>query len=412
MSGVLVENVLASISDWYSRNLSVETKKGKTQKAREGWYPSVAPIGYLNRDGKIVVDEETAPLIREAFELYASGSYTLVQLRDTLALRGLRGQRNGKPLALSRIATMLGNPFYAGRFVYAGVEYEGKHPAMISPDVVVKVRETLASHNKAGTRERKHEHELKGTLYWACGRRLCLTIAKGRFPYFFCLEKCGQPYASAETIERQVLDAYASLVLPDDTLAEIEEELAEEARNRDSHRARLSKNLGRRMDRLDSERDKLMRAYYAEAVPVELLKREQDRITEERASIEAELATLEQRLADAEDVVRLAVSLARNCRDAYLRSAPELRQEWNRAVFRRIVVQDGRVARIELAEPFASLFSHGSNKGGQRRRTGIEPACQLSPVHRFEGMSGSVAAFRPVTSAFVFRRRPRTCKDL
>lgn len=44
-----------------------------------GWYPSVAPVGYLNRDKIIEQDVTRVPLIREAFTLYASGSYTLKQ---------------------------------------------------------------------------------------------------------------------------------------------------------------------------------------------------------------------------------------------------------------------------------------------------------------------------------------------
>src|SRR6266545_4175448 len=40
------------------------------------------------------------------------------------------------------------------------------------------------------------------------------------------------------------------------------------------------------------------------------------------------------------------------------------------------------------------------------------PPASFRPPTDFEGMSGLLAAFRPVTRAFVFRRRPRTCKDL
>lgn len=32
----------------YIDNLSEETKKGMLQKANEGYYPSFAPLGYLN----------------------------------------------------------------------------------------------------------------------------------------------------------------------------------------------------------------------------------------------------------------------------------------------------------------------------------------------------------------------------
>jgi site-specific DNA recombinase len=47
-SGRLVEGILASINEFYSANLSQEIRKGQKQKAREGGWPTVAPLGYRN----------------------------------------------------------------------------------------------------------------------------------------------------------------------------------------------------------------------------------------------------------------------------------------------------------------------------------------------------------------------------
>ncbi len=93
--------------------------------------------------------------------------------------------------------------------------------------------------------------------------------------------------------------------------------------------------------------------------------------------------TLTERLAETAEVVRLALSLARDCGDAYRNSPPDLRQLWHEAVFERIVVKGRRVARITYREPFASLLSGGFVSTRSRRRTGIEPAWELSPPHRF-----------------------------
>jgi site-specific DNA recombinase len=57
----------------YIDNLSEETRKGMTEKAAQGFWPSNAPLGYRNvtrEDGRkiIVPDAETAPIIRKMFE--------------------------------------------------------------------------------------------------------------------------------------------------------------------------------------------------------------------------------------------------------------------------------------------------------------------------------------------------------
>ena len=66
----------------YSQNLGEETVKGMPEKARAGIYPSCAPVGYRNADGPngkrmIVPDPDTAPVITELFERFATGQYSL-----------------------------------------------------------------------------------------------------------------------------------------------------------------------------------------------------------------------------------------------------------------------------------------------------------------------------------------------
>src|ERR1700720_1527291 len=66
-------------------NLSEEVRKGMTEKAEQGIWPSRAPLGYLNAklpSGKkgIVLDENRAKLVRRLFEMYATGNFSLKQL--------------------------------------------------------------------------------------------------------------------------------------------------------------------------------------------------------------------------------------------------------------------------------------------------------------------------------------------
>ena len=63
-----------------------------TQKAKMGGWPGRAPIGYVNvrerfgaRDvAKVDFDPERAMLVREAFRLYATGEYSILELQATM----------------------------------------------------------------------------------------------------------------------------------------------------------------------------------------------------------------------------------------------------------------------------------------------------------------------------------------
>jgi site-specific DNA recombinase len=79
-SGLLLHGIMASISEFYSRNLATEVIKGTTQKAKNGGTPGRALTGYLNvrkfengREARTIeVDPERGPLMAWAFDAYAT----------------------------------------------------------------------------------------------------------------------------------------------------------------------------------------------------------------------------------------------------------------------------------------------------------------------------------------------------
>ena len=92
------------------------------------------------------------------------------------------GRRRGAPVSVSKLAELLTNPFYVGVVQWGGVRYQGQHKALIPGSLFDRVQETLRARDIAGVRQRKHEHYLKGPLHCGeCGRRLSLTLAKGKY---------------------------------------------------------------------------------------------------------------------------------------------------------------------------------------------------------------------------------------
>jgi len=195
-SGRLVEGIHALMAEFYSANLALEVRKGMTQKAKQGQWPGKAPIGYLNETTlaggkqikKIILDPARAVLVKQAFRLYATGEYSLAELQGELSAKGLtspNGRKPGAMVPVSGLARMLANPFYEGIVEWEGVRYPGSHKALVSKPLFEKVQQVLADRNQAGTRERTHDHYLKGLLFCGqCGRRLSLTLAKGKYLYF------------------------------------------------------------------------------------------------------------------------------------------------------------------------------------------------------------------------------------
>ncbi len=152
--------------------------------------------------------------------------------------------------------------------------------------------------------------------------------------------------------------------------AELESEIAERQADNAERRATLTKKLAKIAD----ERQKLLRAFYGNAIPVKLLKSEQDRLSGEEWAAKRELDIAGADLGGWEDVLRTAIELAGNCHAAYLKARPPVRRRFNQAVLEAVYVKDRRIARAEFSEVFAPLFSRpGSNKPLEVVPTGFEP---------------------------------------
>ena len=72
--GIILEGLLESMAEYYSANLSENTKRGKRETALKGhWNGGHPPFGYRLQDHKLVADEKTAPTVKYIFEQYAAG---------------------------------------------------------------------------------------------------------------------------------------------------------------------------------------------------------------------------------------------------------------------------------------------------------------------------------------------------
>lgn len=378
-SGLLLHGIMSSIAEFYSRNLATEVIKGSVQKAKNGGTPGRAPVGYLNvrrmENGREVrtveIDPVRGPLMAWAFEAYATGEWTIRRLLDEMTARGLQtvpGPRSGsKPLVVSNLHRLLRHPYYMGLVRYKGVLYPGKHQPLVTRETWDEVQQLLTAKNYAGEKQREHPHYLKGSIYCGqCGARLIVNYAKGRrggvYPYFICVGRqqkrtdCKQRAIRIEQAEAAIAAHYATVQLPAAEVERLRVYLGEELSKlrTDSERDRAVQ--ARRMRQLQAERKKLLDAHYADAIPLDLLKSEQDRLTTEIANTEGRLTEIEGDFNAAETNLQRALTRAGDCEAAYREAQGNLRRQFNLAFFRRLLIGDDYTVTGELAEPFDMIL--------------------------------------------------------
>lgn len=236
-SGRLIHGVMSVIAEFYSRNLSTEVLKGMRQKARHGGTLGRAPLGYLNRRAidehgrevrDVILDPLRAPLVREAFRLYATGAWTLSQLASHLTSRGLTSRatthQSSRPMTAARLRAIFTNPYYKGLIRFEGAGYQGTHPPLVSTATWALVQTILTS-RRNGERIRKHPHFLISSLYCGrCGARMHVHHAHSArdrtYPYFVCsgrtspARSCTMPAMRIHQVERAVEMRYRHVHLP------------------------------------------------------------------------------------------------------------------------------------------------------------------------------------------------------
>jgi hypothetical protein len=141
---------------------------------------------------------------------------------------------------------------------------------------------------------------------------------------------------------------------------ELEAEIVERQAEASQRRVVLTKMLAK----LAEERGKLLQAFYANAIPLDLLKAEQDRIGSAELAAKGELEATEDDLDGWQDVLRTAIRLAGNCHAAYTKARPSVRRRFNDAMLEAVYIKDRRIGRAKFSEVFAPLFSRPSRIGG------------------------------------------------
>lgn len=328
-AGMLLHGIMSSIAEFYSQNLATEVKKGMGEKVKNGGTIGRAPIGYMNvrrvddkgrEERTVVLDPERAPLIKIAFEEYATGNWTVAELAEHLAACGLTTRSTPKipsvPITLKTLHKVLVNPYYKGVVVYKNVQHEGSHEPIVSIETWDKVQK---------------------------------------------IEQIYDNYQLSPEI-RQYLEEYLqSIVL----------------KEREKFNSELD-GLNRTKTSLEHKRQKLLEAHYSDAIPLDLMKSEQKKIAKELASIEHEInmhnVTFENILAN----LHLALDLIEDCGTTYRAANDMTKRLINQALVSRFLVSngnDGVNIDVEFKAPFDTILEPIKDavaRINQARRNGLK----------------------------------------
>lgn len=176
----------------YVLQLSDNVKRKQEQMRRNGEWTGKPPFGYesvYNEEGKrvnIIASPRTGHYVTKMFELYATGNYSTLTVRDYLTKEGLLSS-TGKPMALSMVDHILNNPFYWGDMRTNGKTYPHKYERLITRHLFEQCQTVRKSWNKKPFAYASKPYMLRGLVRCGkCGCSLSPETAKGKYTYYSC----------------------------------------------------------------------------------------------------------------------------------------------------------------------------------------------------------------------------------
>ncbi|MBO8161916.1 MAG: recombinase family protein [Thermosipho sp. (in: Bacteria)] len=210
------------INDMYARDISNKVRSAMDTKRREGKFiGAFAPFGYKKDPAdknRLVVDEETAPIVRRIFHMYLNG-YGISKIAHILnsegvitpseykaAMTGYRGKAKNTLWSHNTVKKILENPTYAGCLAqnkYRRVNYKsrklknvprnrwivvnGTHEPVVDMKTYNDVQEMLARNSNKDYSNRNKPRLLSGFVFCGdCGKYMTFTSTSSGVVYLVC----------------------------------------------------------------------------------------------------------------------------------------------------------------------------------------------------------------------------------
>jgi len=226
-TGILLESLLEGYAEFYSAELSEKVIRGRTENALKcKWNGGCMPLGLkVDVEKRFVINPLTAPLVLEAFQMYAAG-VTVKEIAETLNVKGIHS-RHGGSMNVNSITTLLHNRKYIGEYRYRDILHENGIPAIVPKELFDQVQERLAKNKKAPARFKARDELYLLTTKLFCGKCGAYMIGEsgtshtGRiYQYYKCASAknrkgCDKKAVKKAWIEDLVMAEVAKILLDD-----------------------------------------------------------------------------------------------------------------------------------------------------------------------------------------------------
>jgi site-specific DNA recombinase len=350
--GGLVEGITASVAQFENRVKAQRTSAGMRTALERGRWTFKPPTGYLRgqRGGpSMIPDPERAPLIREAFEDFASGRRTIAEIREHLRARGL-GTWSRNPIALQTLHGLLRAPVYAGRIEVPlwGISVLGDFEGLVSEAVFNRVQVRLGRRRGVASHVRSNpDFPLRGLVRCSrCGTALTGAWSTGksgrRFGYYNCHKGgCHGIRVRKDALEQAFLDLVGRLQPRREYVKLFNAIVLDVWRARQKTTDRERTRIRARVDMLRAKLRRLADLLMEDAIDRETYTSKRDKLRQDLALVETELDEAKNEQLDVEAIIAFAEDVLTNVVALWERASLPHKQRLQGALFPEGLVFEG-----------------------------------------------------------------------
>jgi site-specific DNA recombinase len=367
--GRLSADIQAVVASDFIRNLREETKKGIYGRLKQGYYPMPAPLGYLDNGAAKpkTFDPKTAPLVRQAFELYASRRFSLRTLGPELHRLGLR-RPDGKPYLRNRLSKLLNNPFYTGliRIKKTGEHFAGVHQPLVSRAVFEQVQAVMAGKTNAAVK--KHDFLYRRRLTCKdCQYSMIGEMQKG-ITYYRChTEVCPTACVREDAVEAAVCRELSRIQLSPAERRYLQQELDRMKDNAAGRREETVAALKLRLAQTEDRIGRLTDAFIDRLIEKDLFEARKKTLLAERLDLETQITDWQGGKVDAVGELAKFLERADGACLAYNGGTVDEKRDLLDALTSNRII-DGKIPVIMLSLPFRAIAERPKCVDGAPRR--------------------------------------------
>ncbi|MDD5721377.1 MAG: recombinase family protein [Candidatus Pacebacteria bacterium] len=365
---VLMISMQFGMANQYSRDLSMNVKRGLRTKLEKGEWLNKAPLGYLNDKiaHKIIIDPVRSKYIIRAFELFTTGKYGHKDISNILFSEGFRSSGNLQ-VPKSAIQTILLNPFYCGLMKTGGKIYNGNHTPIISKAIYDKAQEVMQE--RLHPRKKTLLFPVRGLIKCSeCGCMYTASRKKGH-DYYYCTN--GKGICTSDKKYLRENDLYKKLLPILEKVAWDKEEIEllylaskEDIKYETGYLNKTLENLKQEAVVILERQGKLLNLYLDGSMSKELYEEKNIAIENQRVLLAKQISEIEDKTQKAVSALEPTKKLFLDCvvwAKEFLTLPPEKKQNIVHEILWNLNMKEKNIVDYQLKSPYSAIANLPQN---------------------------------------------------